>query len=153
MSTQLKNNSSAVGLSGSNSKKKSKRWLWLLLLLVVIAIAIVLFALKNRKKDTLQIKPNSEIPVSSQQVTENSVINEENISEQSVSNDATKKEPESSTSQSTTQSTENYDEIARITVRGDYGNGQSRKNALGEKYLEVQRRVNQGKGIWWNPVD
>ena len=28
------------------------------------------------------------------------------------------------------------------TIRGDYGNGQARKNALGSHYSEVQRQVN-----------
>ena len=158
MSTQLKNNYSAVELSGNNSRKKSNRWLWLLLLLVVIVI--VIFVLKKCQKEVSQTQSDPAIPVvvadtvSSQPVGENSVANEENVIKQSVSDDAIKNEPQSLTvSQSTAPSAENYDEIARTTVRGDYGNGKQRKKALGSKYPEVQRRVNKGKGVWWNPID
>lgn len=35
------------------------------------------------------------------------------------------------------------DAIARDVIRGKYGNGQARKNALGDKYSAVQARVNQ----------
>ncbi len=37
-----------------------------------------------------------------------------------------------------------YDLLTAVkkTIRGDYGNGQSRKDALGEHYSEVQRQVN-----------
>ena len=32
--------------------------------------------------------------------------------------------------------------MVRKTIRGDYGNGQARKNALGKYYDEVQKQVN-----------
>ena len=32
--------------------------------------------------------------------------------------------------------------MVRKTIRGDYGNGQARKNALGNYYDEVQKQVN-----------
>lgn len=35
------------------------------------------------------------------------------------------------------------DELARAVIAGKYGNGQARKNALGDKYSAVQSRVNQ----------
>lgn len=39
---------------------------------------------------------------------------------------------------------DNYDllDIVRKTMRGDFGNGEERKNALGNKYDEVQKQVN-----------
>lgn len=33
--------------------------------------------------------------------------------------------------------------LARAVIRGDYGNGQARRDALGSRYEEVQARVNQ----------
>ena len=35
------------------------------------------------------------------------------------------------------------DELAKEVINGKYGNGQDRKNALGSRYSEVQRRVNE----------
>lgn len=38
---------------------------------------------------------------------------------------------------------DNVEENALRAIRGDFGNGIDRKNALGEKYAEVQSRVNE----------
>ena len=35
------------------------------------------------------------------------------------------------------------DEIARDVLAGKYGNGERRKQLLGDKYAEVQKRVNE----------
>lgn len=40
----------------------------------------------------------------------------------------------------------NIDEIARAVIRGDYGNGEERKQKLGNLYSEVQARVNEMLG-------
>lgn len=37
----------------------------------------------------------------------------------------------------------NIDALARAVIRGDYGNGEARKKALGGNYSAVQKRVNQ----------
>lgn len=36
-----------------------------------------------------------------------------------------------------------YDALAKEVVRGNFGNGQQRKDLLGENYAEVQKRVNE----------
>lgn len=45
-------------------------------------------------------------------------------------------------------------DLVRRTIRGDFGNGQARKNALGDNYAEVQRQVNlnysHGTTSWSN---
>jgi len=38
---------------------------------------------------------------------------------------------------------DNIDELARDVIRGKYGNGNERKEALGDKYDAVQKRVNE----------
>lgn len=43
--------------------------------------------------------------------------------------------------------TVDIDRLARAVIRGDYGNGQARVQALGSNYTAVQRRVNQILGI------
>ena len=35
------------------------------------------------------------------------------------------------------------DDLARRTIRGEFGNGEQRKKNLGSKYLQVQKRVNE----------
>ena len=35
------------------------------------------------------------------------------------------------------------DEMAKAVIRGEYGNGKDRKEALGENYAEIQKRVNE----------
>lgn len=36
-----------------------------------------------------------------------------------------------------------YDTLAKEVMKGNFGNGQERKNLLGERYAEVQKRVNE----------
>ena len=38
---------------------------------------------------------------------------------------------------------QNIEELARAVIRGDYGNGDERKQKLGNLYNEVQKRVNE----------
>jgi cytoskeletal protein RodZ len=159
MSTPIKNNSSAVGLDGNNSKykPKSKWWLWLLILLLVVVI--VIFALIKWQKDTMPIQPVETLTVVSDTalsgtVTEETLPNDGKEYESAESIKTTEANSVSSTtSQTNLQSSEDYDEIAKNVVRGDYGNGLYRENALGDKYQEVQRRVNEGKEVWWKPID
>lgn len=46
-------------------------------------------------------------------------------------------------SSSSTVSTDDIETLAKDVIAGKYGNGQDRKNALGDKYSAVQARVNQ----------
>lgn len=39
--------------------------------------------------------------------------------------------------------TKSVDELVREVIEGKYGNGEDRKNALGDRYAEVQARVNE----------
>jgi hypothetical protein len=151
MNTQLKNSSSAVGLSGNNSKKKNKWWLYLLFLLIAIAI-VLYFVLKKDKNETTPILPTV-APVEVVDTTSVEKATEENTTKSTEAARATNSNSLSSAaSTDNSQSAKDYDDIARATVQGYYGNGQSRKDALANKYSEVQRRVNEGKGVWWNPI-
>lgn len=38
---------------------------------------------------------------------------------------------------------ENIEELARLVIRGEFGNGQTRKDLLGEEYQRIQNRVNE----------
>ena len=41
------------------------------------------------------------------------------------------------------ENSKSIEELARAVIRGEYGNGQERKNKLGNLYNEVQKRVNE----------
>lgn len=45
--------------------------------------------------------------------------------------------------ESATESIEDFDEMVQAVIRGDYGNGQDRIDALGEKFARVQNAVNE----------
>lgn len=48
----------------------------------------------------------------------------------------------STTAETSTSPTESVETTARQVIRGDYGNGQVRKDKLGKAYIEVQGKVN-----------
>lgn len=56
------------------------------------------------------------------------------VSKPSLSSDSNKNTEASSSN--------DIDDLARAVIRGDYGNGSERKRLLGDKYAEVQARVN-----------
>ena len=45
--------------------------------------------------------------------------------------------------QNASYSEKDFDNLAREVIRGNFGNGQQRKDLLGENYAEVQKRVNE----------
>lgn len=45
------------------------------------------------------------------------------------------------------------EELARLVIRGKYGNGDARKQALGSKYAAVQKRVNEILGVTQSVVN
>lgn len=45
------------------------------------------------------------------------------------------------------------EELARLVIRGKYGNGDARKQALGSKYAAVQKRVNEMLGVTQSVVN
>jgi len=60
----------------------------------------------------------------------------------SASDDSPKNSAPNSTS-SVASLSSSLDENALRVVRGEFGNGQERKNALGDRYTEIQSRVNE----------
>lgn len=66
-----------------------------------------------------------------------------NNSNNSNSNGSGSNSGSNSTSNGSSLTQAEIDELARAVIAGKYGNGQARKNALGDKYSAVQNRVNQ----------
>lgn len=57
--------------------------------------------------------------------------------------DSVKKQNTRETISGDVSTDKDYDTLAKEVLRGDFGNGQQRKELLGEKYSEVQKRVNE----------
>ena len=51
------------------------------------------------------------------------------------------------TAEAVSKTTEEIDKLAEAVMRGNYGNGVDRMNALGDSYAEVQNRVNELMGV------
>jgi cytoskeletal protein RodZ len=159
MNIRTNKSSQLAGLSGGTLKKKSKWWLWLIILLVILAI--VVFALKKCEKNATISSPTSEIPaiVSDTTTTEPETSNSGSATvtteDKSASEEKTAiaTDNNSVSSAASYQSTVNYDRLARMVVRGKYGNNPQRKESLGNDYQKVQKIVNEGKGVWWTPIN
>lgn len=125
-------------------------WIWIVGgLLLAIGIACFVYVSKNDRSDVpaiddveivaTQTNDSSVVDtapaLSSDMVDETQVVQSEQTDPQSVSSQ--REEPIRPT-QSNDVETLAYD-----VIRGNYGNGEARKEALGSKYSEVQLRVNQ----------
>lgn len=70
-----------------------------------------------------------------------------------LNTDFKKEEPKKETS--TSKKNDNILNLVKRTIRGDFGNGENRKRALGDKYTEVQRQVDLNythKTTTWDKV-
>jgi outer membrane biosynthesis protein TonB len=140
----------------SSEKKNSKWWLWLLLALVVIVVVILLVknSLTTKSKPTDESTPAliEQLATAGQATaTEKTQAAESTAttpaSEQAVTEPvlapsgqpATK--PEVSTKSVSISGS--IEEKARRVIRGRYGNGIDRKQALGSEYNEIQAKVNE----------
>lgn len=59
------------------------------------------------------------------------------------SDDTVSKSEEQTTSESSSLSSDDVEKLANEVIRGNFGNGQQRKDLLGNNYSEVQSRVNE----------
>lgn len=59
------------------------------------------------------------------------------------SDDTVSKSEEQTTSESSSLSSDDVEKLANEVIRGNFGNGQQRKDLLGDNYSEVQSRVNE----------
>jgi hypothetical protein len=158
-SQNLKNSNAATGLN-PQTKKKSLWWLWLLLVLIAIVIAIFCF----KKCSTTPIDDLTTIvPADTTKATENTVI----ITDTTIAKatEATGDNVDSQTTTATVSQTPTTTALAstdrltnaKKTIRGDFGNGNDRKQVLGNKYIDVQSLVNEnmrnGNLMWDNIVE
>jgi hypothetical protein len=146
------------------SRKNKSKWWWIGLLLLLMIL--VLFMVKNRSAKDDNVTENSEIeqvvpeqssatkdpvaevpPVTEpaeDEAQEQTTIPAESIAPQKAKSEESKT-PATKPSQSTSQQKTvegDLDELAQKVIRGNYGNGLERKEKLGDKYAEIQRRVN-----------
>lgn len=127
----------------SVSKKKSvwkSPWLWLV---VLVIIGEVIFAINKSKQ------PDEVIVTETIESTETvSNVPTEEVVDSTTNDQIIIEEDKVTTLEETESKSQSASEIdliltAKKTIRGDYGNGASRKEALGSNYSAVQNQVNE----------
>lgn len=127
----------------SVSKKKSvwkSPWLWLV---VLVIIGGVIFAINKSKQ------PDEVIVTETIESTETvSNVPTEEVVDSTTNDQIIIEEDKVTTLEETESKSQSASEIdliltAKKTIRGDYGNGASRKEALGSNYSAVQNQVNE----------
>ena len=134
------------GKNGASQPKKSKSWLWLLLLAVVVVAVIlcVKYCSSNGNKEIVPEPTTMPIQETQSVGTEDITVSEEPASTP-VSEPAT--QPAVNNKLTLTLPQETIEEKAKQVIRGNFGNGAARKQALGGEYDTIQRRVNEMYGL------
>lgn len=138
------------GGENNSTSSKSKTWLWIVILLILAVI--VYFAVRSCVSPPLTDEGEASSKDEQEEVMDDEAGTAETIVADAESNADTQAETysvpkieESSNAGSANTAYEQVDiETTAINViRGDYGNGQERKDKLGSTYADVQKRVNE----------
>ena len=158
-------------VENGNESKSTKKWLWAIVaVLVVVACAIGFMQLNpstgsdetggtepvpadtavTEKTDSVQTAPAALEADTASTSNEESAAEAENAKANEATSlqaeeTATPAQTPSSASESTTssKSTGSVEDEARQVIRGIYGNGSVRKQNLGNRYAEIQGKVNE----------
>lgn len=157
-----------VATPAGNNGNGTKKW-WLVIILVVVALAVaLLLVFMDSDADSgdisVEVTGNTEVsaPVQSEEsaaevhsvaeepVTEKIEIAPETSEPEVLPVEPSVKPKESPVGETTVSasvapvvSSDSLDEQAHRVIRGDYGNGAERREKLGERYTEIQNRVNE----------
>lgn len=142
---------------GSNTatSTKGKAWLWIVVVLIIAAI--VFFTVRSCMISTPagEEEPTSEVPEEntpneSEQIEETTIPQEntsesasESVSTDEVDHSISAEDNSISNKQSNSSLISDVEATAINVIRGNYGNGQARKDKLGNAYTDVQKRVNE----------
>lgn len=158
------------GLVSAPPPKKSIWWLWLLILVVIVIV--VVFSIKNcssegnesnvaepttTEQQPVKTETQSTNKESSTIGTEESTVSNETASSTSVEKPITPKADSKPASVPIAENTSisqpvatnktslqgSLDEKAKQVIRGNFGNGDERKQNLGNEYSAIQQRVNE----------
>jgi hypothetical protein len=160
-SQNLKTSNVATGLNPTN-KKKSLWWLWLLLVLIAIVITIICFKkCSNNGSGDVTVPPvidtTTIVSDTAVNIVDTIIVEDNSVGSSKADNDdyqvvSTNSKTESNVSQS---SGNDHLTNAKKAIRGDYGNGTDRKQALGNDYSDVQSLVNKNVragNLVWNSI-
>lgn len=133
----------------NESKPKSKLWLWLSL--VAVAAIVVFFILMNKGTSNGDAVAQVETPITEQPTIsdEGKPVNTEPVVTETPNQPTTpstkpaEKPAAAPTAKPTQVSQGTIDEKAKQAIRGDFGNGAERKQALGSEYEAIQKKVNE----------
>ena len=146
-----------VEVTPSGSTEKGNRWKWIaaVVALLLVGGAIYYFNQSDSKDNTdISIAVSDSTSTKKAEADSTEVVPSENASEdnaktkeansdnltQNQLSDATRNEVNKRTSD---KKVVDVEEKARQVIRGDYGNGNVRKQKLGEEYSEIQSAVNE----------
>lgn len=154
-----------------SSDTKTKKWLWVIVAVLVVVACVIGFMQLNpstgsdetggtepvpadtvatEKTDSVQTAPAALEADTASTSNEESAAEAENAKANEATSlqaeeTATPAQTPSSASESTTssKSTGSVEDEARQVIRGIYGNGSVRKQNLGNRYAEIQGKVNE----------
>lgn len=132
--------------NGSSQPKKNKWWLWLLLLVVIVAVILCVRYCSSNGDKKIVTEPTT-MPI---QETQSTATEDIAVSEEPASTPVSEPTTQSATNNKpapTTLPQETIEEKAKQVIRGNFGNGAARKQALGGEYDTIQRRVNEMYGL------
>lgn len=142
----------AEAVAAAAGGSKSYKWIWIILGLIV-AGAICFFLLRGNENKT-DTTNGEEAPVLVNDSTEQTIDsvagqaeeltgqNEEATSGEDIQTVTEGEVSETAPVNATTTVSDNVETEAMNVIRGDYGNGQERKDKLGSRYEKIQSRVN-----------
>lgn len=155
--------------SKSPQNGNSKSWLWIILVVVVAIIAFLCYkGCSNQNEEStpaiedIQMPNQQDEDLSSTLSQDDTAIATKVVEESEMETPSTNqvlannsnsdngsisisqaKQPSQSVPTPKATFGNDLEENARRVIRGDFGNGQARKEALGDRYTEIQNRINE----------
>ena len=147
----------AVEVTSSGGSGKDNRWKWIaaVVALLLIGGAIYYFnqsdstdnadiaMVVSDSTSTHKAEADSTEVISSDKVSEDNAETKEANSDNSNQNQLSDATPTEVNKRTSDKKVGDVEEKARQVIRGDYGNGNVRKQKLGEEYSEIQSAVNE----------
>lgn len=141
--------------NNNSPSTKGKAWLWIVVVLIIAAIVFFMVRSCMRSTQADEGEPTSEFTEGStsnesEQTGETTIVQESTSGSEIGTTSTNEKEQSISTEdnsvfneRSNSNLMSDVEATAISVIRGDYGNGQVRKDKLGNAYTDVQKRVNE----------
>ena len=140
-----------VEVTPSGSTEKGNRWKWIAMVVALLLIggAIYYFNQKGSTGNSSKVIAVADSTSTQREEADSTIESTEVVSSEKANTDnSTKNQPSDVTQNELNENTldkivDDVEDKARQVIRGDYGNGNVRKQKLGEEYSEIQSAVNE----------